>query len=254
MRLTRRSIIHTGILSLLSPVLGRMGVPLVASADAQERNWRHGLSLFGELKYAEGFKHFDYVNPNAPKAGSVRMMAFGTFDNFNLTVYGLKGSIAAGTSLIYDTLTVRSLDEVSTDYGLIAEAVAYPPDFSSATFRLRPSARHHDGKPVTVEDVIFSMESFKKYSPMYSAYYRHVAKIEQTGEHEVTFTFDSPGNREMPLIVGQLNVLPKHWWEGTDASGKKRDVGATTLEPPLGNGAYRIKEFVAGPHDRLSSA
>ncbi len=246
MRLSRRSIIHTGILSLLTPVLGRMGVPLVVPAAAQERNWRYGLSLFGELKYAEGFKHFDYVNPNAPKAGSVRMMAFGTFDNFNLTVYGFKGSIAAGTSLIYDTLTVRSLDEVSTDYGLIAEAISYPPDFSSATFRLRPSARHHDGKLVTVEDVVFSMESFKKYSPMYSAYYRHVAKIAQTGENEVTFTFDSPGNREMPVILGQLSVMPKHWWQGTDASGKKRDVGATTLEPPLGNGAYRIKEFVAG--------
>ena len=81
---------------------------------------------------------------------------------------------------------------------------------------------------------------------MFSAYYRHVVEAEQTGEREVTFTFDSPGNRELPQIVGQLNVLPKHWWEGTDASGKKRDVTATTLEPPLGCGAYRIKEFVAG--------
>jgi microcin C transport system substrate-binding protein len=135
---------------------------------------------------------------------------------------------------------------VSTDYGLIAEAVTHPPDFSSATFRLRAAARHHDGKPITVDDVIFSMQAFKKHNPMTAAYYRHVAKIEQTGEREVTFTFDSPGNREMPVILGQLNVLPKHWWEGTDASGKKRDVGATTLEPPLGNGAYRIKDFVPG--------
>jgi microcin C transport system substrate-binding protein len=94
--------------------------------------------------------------------------------------------------------------------------------------------------------VIFSFESFKKHSPFSAAYYSHVAKIEQTGEREVTFTFDQTGNREMPVILGQLNVLPKHWWQGTDASGKKRDVGTTTLEPPLGNGAYRIKEFVAG--------
>jgi microcin C transport system substrate-binding protein len=95
------------------------------------------------------------------------------------------------------------------------------------------------------------MQAFKKYNPMMAAYYRHVAKIEQTGERDVTFTFDSSGNREMPVILGQLNVLPKHWWEGTDASGKKRDVGATTLEPPLGSGPYRIKEFVAGRSIKL---
>jgi microcin C transport system substrate-binding protein len=215
-------------------------------AGNAERDWKHGLSLFGELKYPAGFKHFDYVNPKAPKGGAVRMIAFGTFDNFNEVVSGLKGSIAMGVGMISDTLAVSSLDEVSTDYGLIAEAVSHPSDFAWASFRLRPGARHHDGKPITVEDVIFSMEAFKKHSPMMSAYYRHVVKVQQTGEREVTFVFDAPGNREMPVILGQLNVLPKHWWEGTDAAGKKRDIGATTLEPPLGNGAYRIKEFVAG--------
>jgi microcin C transport system substrate-binding protein len=223
-----------------------LATPAAAQISEQDRNWRHGLSLFGELKYPPEFKRFDYVNPNAPKLGSARMIAFGTFDNFNEVVAGLKGSIAAGASMISDTLLVSSLDEVSTDYGLIAEAVSHPADFSSATFRLRAAARHHDGKPVTVEDVIFSMQAFKKHSPGHAAYYRHVAKMEQTGEREVTFIFDSPGNREMPLIVGQLNVLPKHWWESSDEAGKKRDVGATTLEPPLGNGPYRIKDFVAG--------
>ncbi|MFL6822019.1 MAG: extracellular solute-binding protein [Xanthobacteraceae bacterium] len=253
MRLTRRLVVRAGVLAALSPILGRFGLPLLAgSAYAQERNgernleWRHGLSLFGELKYPAGFKHFDYVNPSAPKGGSVRLMALGTFDNFNEVVAGLKGSIAAGAGMISDTLLASALDEVSTEYGLVAEAVSHPSDFSSASFRLRAAARHHDGKPITVDDVIFSMQAFKKHSPGMAAYYRHVAKIEQTGEREVTFIFDSPGNREMPLILGQLNVLPKHWWEGTDASGRKRDVGATTLEPPLGNGAYRIKEFVAG--------
>ena len=255
MRLTRRSVVRTGVLTALSPVLDRFGMPFFGGvANAQERDlagnaerdWKHGLSLFGELKYPPGFKHFDYVNPKAPKGGAVRMIAFGTFDNFNEVVSGLKGSIAMGVGMISDTLAVSSLDEVSTDYGLIAEAVSHPPDFAWASFRLRPGARHHDGKPITVEDVIFSMEAFKKHSPMMSAYYRHVVKVQQTGEREVTFVFDAPGNREMPVILGQLNVLPKHWWEGTDAAGKKRDVGATTLEPPLGNGAYRIKEFVAG--------
>src|SRR5262249_55948139 len=141
---------------------------------------------------------------------------------------------------------VPSLDEASTEYGLLAEAVSYPADFSSVTYRLRAEAKWHDGKPVTPEDVIFSFNAYKKYSPQLSAYYRHVVKAEKTGEREVMFTFDAPGNRELPQIVGQISVLPRHWWEGQDATGKNRDVGATTLELPLGNGAYRIKEFVAG--------
>ena len=97
-----------------------------------------------------------------------------------------------------------ALDEVSTEYGLLAESVSHPPDFSSVTYRLRADARWHDGRPVTVEDVIFSLESFKKHHPQYAAYYRHVTKAEKTGERDVTFTFDAPGNRELPLIVGQL--------------------------------------------------
>jgi microcin C transport system substrate-binding protein len=250
LRLTRRSVFRAGLLAL-SPLLGRITPPFLAGparaqATGSEPNWRHGLSLFGELKYPAGFKHFDYVNAGAPKGGTVRLIALGTFDNFNEVVAGLKGSIAMGTGLLSDTLMVPSLDEVSTDYGLIAEAVSHPADFSSATFRLRAEARHHDGRPVTAEDVIFSFEAFKKHNPFSAAYYRHVTKVENTGEREVTFVFDAPGNREMPVILGQLNVLPRHWWEAPDGSGKKRDIAATTLEPPLGNGAYRIKEFVPG--------
>ena len=221
-------------------------VTLVAPAAAQNEDWRHGLSLFGDLKYPAGFKHFEYVNPDAPKGGTVRQIAFGTFDNFNLAVAGVKGSLAMGLGMIYDSLMTSALDEVSSEYGQIAEAVRHPADFSSVTYRLRPEARWHDGKPITPEDVIFSFDTFKKHSPQLAAYYRHVVKAEKSGEREVTFTFDAPGNRELPQIVGQLTVLPKHWWEGTDASGKPRDVGATTLEPPLGSGAYRIKDFVPG--------
>ena len=251
MHLTRRFLVRSGALAAGFPLIGRFGLPVLPSpAAAQqsqaERGWRHGVSLFGELKYPADFKHFDYVNPSAPKGGSVRMIGLGTFDNFNEVVAGLKGSLAAFAGVVSDSLMVPVLDEVETSYGLLAEAVSYPADFASATFRLRAGARHHDGRPVTVEDVIFSMEAFKKYSPGHAAYYRHVAKMEQTGEREVAFILDAPGNREMPLIIGQLNVLAKHWWEGADPSGKKRDVGATTLEPPLGNGAYRVKDFVAG--------
>lgn len=208
--------------------------------------WRHALSTFGDVKYPAGFKRFDFVNPDAPKGGSVRMLEIGTFDNFNLVIAGLKGSIASGATAITQTLTTRSLEEPSTAYGLLAEAAAYPDDFSYVIYRLHPAARWHDGKPVTTDDVIFSFEALKKNSPMYSAYYRHIVKCEQAGERDIKFTFDGPGNRELPMITGELPVLPKHWWEGSDSQGRKRDVAATTLEIPLGSGPYRIKEFVAG--------
>jgi microcin C transport system substrate-binding protein len=244
LRLSRRSILHAGLLAATSPAARQLG--LVAPTQAQEAEWRHALTLFDAPRQPAGFKHFGYVNPNAPKAGAARLGIMGTFDNFNLAVGMVRGSLATGVQFTYDTLLVSSLDEVSVDYGLLAEAVTHPPDFSSVTYRLHAQARFHDGKPVTAEDVIFSMQTFQKHDPQLAAYYRHVVKAEKSGERDVVFTFDSPGNRELPLIVGQLTVLPKHWWEGNDASGNKRDVGATTLEPPLGSGPYRIKEFVAG--------
>jgi microcin C transport system substrate-binding protein len=246
MRLTRRALLRTGAAALAAPAATVDGLLFGLPALSQERRWRHGLSLFGDLKYPEGFKNFDYVNVGAPKGGAVRMIAFGTFDNFNPVVAGVKGSIAGGIDLIYDSLLVPALDEVAVGYGLLAETVSAPDDHSSVTYRLRANAKWHDGMPVTVEDVLFSLSSFKTHHPFYSAYYRHVAKAEKTGDREVTFIFDGPGNRELPQIMGELNVLPKHWWEGTDKSGKKRDVSATTLEPPLGCGAYKIKSFVPG--------
>jgi microcin C transport system substrate-binding protein len=247
LRLTRRSVLRTGTLAAASPWLSQLTLPATpARAQSREPAWRHGMSLFGELKYPAGFRHFDYVNPNAPKGGAVRLIALGTFDNFNQVIAGSKGLFAAAAGTICDTLTVPALDEAGTHYGLIAEAVSYPADFASTSFRLRADARHHDGKPITVEDVIFSFEVYKKHNPFIGAFYRHVTKVEQSGEREVTFILDTPGNQEMPVILGTLRVLPKHWWEGTDASGKKRDIGATTLEPPLGNAALRIKEFVPG--------
>jgi microcin C transport system substrate-binding protein len=245
-QVNRRSVLKSALLAIAA---WRLPLPAwigAAQAETPDKHWRHGLSLYGELKYPAGFKHFEYVNANAPKGGVARQIAIGTFDNFNTAVAGVKGSLAAGMELIYETLSVSSLDEVSTEYGLVSDAVSFPPDFSSVSYRLRPQARWHDGKPITPEDVIFSFESLKKYSPQLSAYYRHVAKAEKTGDHEVTFTFDAPGNRELPQIIGQLSVLPKHWWEGTDKNGKQRNIGETTLEPPLGSGPYRIKDFSAG--------
>ena len=243
--MNRRSLLKSALLALAAKRLAFADLIGAARAE-QEKNWRHGLSLYGELKYPPGFKQFDYVNANAPKGGTVRQIALGTFDNFNTAVAGVKGSLAAGIEQIYETLLANSLDEVSTGYGLLAEAVSFPADFSSVTYRLRPQAKWHDGTPVTPDDVIFSFNAFKKYSPQQSAYYRHATKAEQTGEREVTFTFDAPGNHELPQIVGELAVIPKHWWEGTDGNGKKRDIGETTLEAPLGSGPYRVKDFSAG--------
>ena len=247
MRFSRRSILRGTAVTFAAPALTCLDtMSPIASALAQTQNWKHALSLFGDTKYPDGFKHFDYVNSDAPQGGTVRQIAFGTFDNFNAVVSGVKGNIAIGTELFMETLTTPSLDEVSTEYGLLAEAVSYPDNYSAVTYRLRANARWHDGKPVTPDDVIFSFDVFKKNSPQLSAYYRHVVKAEKTADREITFTFDGPGNRELPQIVGQLPVLPKHWWEGADKTGRQRDVTQTTLEPPLGSGPYRLKDFAPG--------
>ncbi len=256
MAITRRQLLQSAASATLVPTLGvAANIPLVPSVNAQatpapaaaaEPVWRHALSLFGDVKYPADFKRFDYVNPDAPKGGVVRMISLGTYDNFNIAVAGVKGNIAPAAMMIYETLMTRSQDEVATEYGLLAESASHPDDFSWVTYRLRKEARWHDGSPVTPEDVIFSMETLKKQSPFYASYYRHVAKAEKAGEREVKFSFDSPGNRELPSIVGELVVLPKLWWEGTDGQGHKRDVSETTLEKPMGSGPYRIKQFDAG--------
>jgi microcin C transport system substrate-binding protein len=174
------------------------------------------------------------------------MLGIGTFDNFNLVLLGFKGQLGAGIPRIYEQLTTPALDEIAASYGLLAEAVRRADDYSSATYRLRASAKWHDGQAVTPADVIFSFNALKANSPFYGAYYRHVVKAEASGERDVTFTFDGPGNRELPQIVGELFVLPKHWWETKDQNGNPRDVRATTLEPPLASGPYRVKAFEPG--------
>jgi microcin C transport system substrate-binding protein len=248
--ITRRHLLQGGAIAAVAPVFAlEAGLPAIAPAQAQsasEPEWRHALSLFGDIKYPAGFKRFDYVNPDAPKGGVARLFELGTFDSFNTVVGGVKGVVAGGVGLIYQNLASQSLDEVSTAYGLLAESMSHPEDRSYVIYRLRAEARWHDGKPVTPEDVIFSFNALKKNSPMYGAYYRHITSCEQVGERGVKFAFDGPGNRELPLITGEFSILPKHWWEGTDAQGRKRDITATTLEIPLGSGPYRVKEFVAG--------
>src|SRR5215475_6784996 len=154
MKFSRRSVLRATASSVVAPALAGIGAmlpcgPVLAQPETQAPTWKHALSLFGDTKYPEGFKHFDYVNPNAPQGGTVRQLAFGTFDNFNTVVSGVKGNIASGTELFTETLMTPALDEVSTEYGLLAEAVSFPDDFSAVTYRLRAGARWHDGKPVT---------------------------------------------------------------------------------------------------------
>ncbi|WP_072346604.1 extracellular solute-binding protein [Devosia enhydra] len=221
-----------------------MAVPAAAAAPAGDRVWRHAVSLMGEPKMPEGFERFPYVNPEAPKGGQVRLSELGSFDTFNPLLP--QGEVASGLGLVFEPLMRASDDEVSTMYGGLAEALSFPDDFSSVTFRLNPRARWHDGEPVTAEDVVWSFEQAIALNPSQANYYSHVESVAVTGPGEVTFTFDEVGNRELPYIVGQVLVLPRHWWAATGPNGQPRAIGASTLEPPLGSGPYRIGAFQAG--------
>lgn len=213
-------------------------------AFADQGEARAGSSLFGTLKYGPDFKHFDYVNPAAPKGGTLRLSDLGTFDSLNPFI--VTGNSVSSIPLIYDTLMKRSLDEPSAEYGLIAKNISYPDDFSSATFELRPEARWHDGKPITSEDVIWSFETLKRIFPPFMGYYADVARAEAIGPNKVKFIFSVKNNRELPNIIGQLYVLPKHYWTSADRNGTPRNIEKTTLEVPLGSGPYRIGNIVPG--------
>jgi len=214
------------------------GVALIAAGAMADTKVSHGLSLFGELKYPADFKHLDYVNPDAPKGGTLVRASIGGFDSLNPFV--IRGESASGAGAIYDSLMGSVMDEPSTEYGLIAKTVEVPDDLSWVVFNLRPEARWHDGTPLTAEDVLFSFNILReKGAPLYRHYYANVAKVEALDPHRVKFSFSGPKNRELPQILGQLAVLPKHWW-------KDRDFERVTLEPPLGSGPYKIGRIDPG--------
>ncbi len=229
-------------LFLLMCLAGFMALAAPTAWAAEVR--QHALSLVGTPKFGPDFKHFSWVDPNAPKGGSIRVRGIGTFDSLNR--FSAKGMPALGIEHVYDRLLTPSLDEPLTEYGLIAAWVIHPADYSSATFGLRPEARFHDGRPITPEDVVFTLDAIKKAGPRYALYYQNVVKAEKTGAHEVTFTFDAKGNRELPQIVGSMPVLPKHFWTGKDDLNQVRDLGRGTLEIPLGSGPYRVKSVDPG--------
>ena len=238
--LLRRCLLGLAILLVAAvPLSGAM-----AEQSSPNGPRKHALSLIGDPKFGPDFKHFDWVNPAAPKGGTIRMALEGSFDSLNQ--FSINGDNAAGLSLIYDRLMSSSSDEQTAAYGLVAEWVSYPPDYSSVTFGLRAGARFHDGKPITVEDVIFSMDELKRANPQYKRYYRNVVRGEKTGERQATFHFDVKGNRELPHIVGEITVIPKHYWQGKNEAGEQRDLAKSTLDAPLASGPYRIKEVDRG--------
>lgn len=225
---------------LFTVALGSIGSAYGWALPPEAPNPVHGIAMHGEPKYGPDFPHLDYVNPDAPKGGELRMAAIGSFDSLNAFI--VKGETAAGLGYLYDTLLTSTDDEAFTEYGLLAESLEVPEDRKWVIFNLRPQAKWHDGKPITAEDVVFTFETLKtKGHPFYRSYYADVATVEIVSERRVKFTFGGGDNRELPLILGQMPVLPKHYWEG-------RNFEETTLEPPLGSGSYRIESFEPGRH------
>ncbi len=215
------------------------------AAEADPSSTRHhALSLIGEPRYRADFTQFDWVNPDAPKGGRVRLRATGTYDTLN--PFAQKGLPAVWSTEIHATLMADSLDEPSTAYGLVAEWVTHAKDFGSATFSIRPEARFHDGTPIKPDDVVFTLEALKRHSNRYKIYFKNVTRAVVTGQREVTFEFDVKGNRELPMIVGSMPVLSRKYWEGKDANGEQRDISRGTTEIPLGSAAYRIREIDMG--------
>ncbi len=198
----------------------------------------HGAAMYDDLRYGPDFEHFDYVDPNAPKGGTLTLSAIGSFDNLN--PYILRGTSAAGLGLMFESLTTGGLDEPFSEYGLIAETIEIPEDRSWVAFTLRAEARWHDGRPITVEDVIWTLETLKTEGhPFYRAYYANIAKAEADGERRVKMTFDGTINRELPLIAGQMPVLPKHYFE-------EHEFDRTTLQPLVGSGPYKVRRVDPG--------
>ncbi|WP_082836901.1 extracellular solute-binding protein [Labrenzia sp. OB1] len=245
LKMAAARIAFAGAMSVTGLTLAGVTIGSLASgtAIADEPEWHHASALNGTPKYGPDVSHFDYVNPDAPKGGVVRLASSSSFDTFNILAQ--KGNIAPGILEVYESLMEPSLDEddISAQYAVLANAVRFPDDYSWVEYRIDPNARWHDGEPVTAEDVVWSFEKAIELDPRRKFYYQNVVSTEIVADNTVRFTFDSAGNRELPKIMGQLTILPKHWWEGKNAKGEARDITRATLEPPLGSGPYRIRDF-----------
>jgi microcin C transport system substrate-binding protein len=220
-----------------------IALALLPIAPQARADFRHGLSAFGDLKYPADFKHFDYVNPDAPKGG--RLSTIGTegrttFDSFNNFL--LKGDAAQGLDYLFDTLMTRADDEPDAVYGLVASAAEVAPDGKSVTFKLRPEAKFADGSALTADDVVFSFDTLKtKGHPNFGLALRDVVKVEAPDAHTVRYTFQGDLTRDLPLTIAGLPILSKAYYTA-------HPFDQTSLEPPLGSGPYAIGEFKAGTY------
>ncbi len=209
--------------------------PLTEPTDI---TFSHAIALHGKPGHPSGFKHFNYVNPKAPKGGTIRIAALGTFDTFNS--YGPQGKAPFGLYLTSSTLLTRNWDEPLTKYGFMVEKIEQPADKSWIAFHINPKAVFSDGKPVTAEDVVFSFQRLIEQGNLFwRQFYQDVDSAKATSKYRALFTYKYIDNLELPLLLGQLPVLPKHWWQ-------ERDFTATTLEVPVVSGPYRIKRFQTG--------
>lgn len=236
----QRSTVKAWAAALLTAALFLIG--LAPASHAEDGIKTHALTLADQPKYGPDFQHLDYVNPDAPKGGSETLSVVGqgdgaSFDNFN--PFTIRGTAAVMPGL-YESLTATPADDTLTGYGLIAASMEMAKDRSWIIFNLRPEARWHDGQPITAEDVVFSFNILKeKGPPSFRFYYHDVAKVEVLDPHRVKFTLADPTNRELPTIVGQLTVLPKHFWQN-------RNIEDPLMQPPLGSGPYKVGSYDMG--------
>ena len=213
-------------------------IVLIAQNLLAKTNISHAIAMHGEPKYDQNFISVEYVSNNAEKGGNIVRSAIGTYDTFN--PFTLKGTSAAGIGLLYESLTVGSSDEAFTEYGLLAKSIEWPDDRSWVTFTLRDEAKWHDGKKITSDDVVWTFNTLmEKGHPFYKYYYGDVSEVIKITENKVKFEFSTNTNKELVLIVGQLPVLPKHYWEN-------KNFEETTLDVPIGSGPYKVKSFDAG--------
>lgn len=223
---------------IFAGLAGARTAPAQGQAGAAEATRTYGLSLLGSPSLPADFHNFPFVNPDAPKGGEVVLGAVGTFDSFNPFI--VRGTSAGDVARVWDTLLRQNADEAETEYGLLAGVIEIPADGMGVAFELRPEARFNDGTPVTAEDVAWTFATLlEKGRPFYKQYYAGVASVAVEGPRRVVFHFKSATNRELPLIIGQMPVLPKHWWVG-------REFDKPLTDPPLGSGAYTVGRFEFG--------
>lgn len=224
------------IVAALCALVGTSLLPAPAPAADTKRS--HGLSAFGDLKYPADFKHFEYVNPDAPKGGALRLRGIDSFDNLNAFI--LKGVVPEGLPLIHATLMERATDEPDALYGYVAESITQPADKSWISFDIRPRARFNDGSKITAEDIVFTFNTLvSKGHPQYRIIFAGVKMVEALSPARVKFTFKGKGNRDLPLQVATLPVLSKAYYA-------KTPFERTTVTPPVAAGPYRVGKVDPG--------